>query len=109
MVKNEGKIIIVTEEQTNPFANPEKSRNGGGYDQPLIKFRLEGKEGTFHNTSCGEFGERYSLDWNNKSFDLDEVGSNRNYYSNFNERDKEIIAIFNEFFDIKILLESEID
>jgi len=48
-------------EETNPFANPEKANNGGGYSQPEIRFEFsDGIKGVIYDTSCGEFGSRIS-------------------------------------------------
>jgi len=48
--------------ETNPFANPDKANNGGGYSQPEIHLSFsDGTEGVIYDTSCGDFGTRISL------------------------------------------------
>lgn len=52
--------------QMNPFYDPAKANNGGGYDQPEISFTLFGwntelGEIRLRDTSCGDFGTRYDI------------------------------------------------
>jgi hypothetical protein len=59
-------INIVECQELNSFVDVNKANNGGGYAQPKITY-----SGYFNNrsivvtitdTSCGEFGSRYSVD-----------------------------------------------
>ena len=52
-------LMIVEEEQGNPFFNAEKAFDGGGYNQPQITFVYNGCIGRFLNNSCGSFGSDY--------------------------------------------------
>ena len=59
------KIISHDVTQLNPYYDPARSRNGGGYDQPLIKWSVlhtpSGRvyDVTEKDTSCGDFGTRF--------------------------------------------------
>lgn len=59
-------LKVLEDREQNPFYDPEKSYNGGGYHQPYQKltFDVEGKNYTliYDNTSCGDFGKRYEID-----------------------------------------------
>ena len=54
-------IIIVKETETNPYYDPKKTFNGGGYHQPLYEFEYGTWQGAFRDTSCGDFGSRYYI------------------------------------------------
>ncbi|EKI4464006.1 hypothetical protein PCV68_000984 [Staphylococcus pseudintermedius] len=60
-------VKILKIEETNENANPAKANNGGGYSHPRITFEYKGIQGVYHDTSCGDFGTRYSLEWNGKA------------------------------------------
>ena len=55
------KLVILREEETNAYYDPNKAGNGGGYHQPEYLFRYGSWNGYFRNTSCGGFGTRYYL------------------------------------------------
>ena len=55
------KLVILREEETNAYYDPNKAGNGGGYHQPQYDFQYGAWYGTFHDTSCGDFGTRYGL------------------------------------------------
>jgi len=55
------KIKILNEKQGNPYYDPTKTNNGGGYDQSIITFLVNGKKGVFKDNSCGDFGWRLCL------------------------------------------------
>lgn len=55
------RINIFQETETNPFYDPSRSRNGGGYHQPKYGIQFGAWCGTFRDTSCGDFGTRYGL------------------------------------------------
>ena len=57
----ENKIIILSEEEQNPFANERFSRNGGGYLQPHYKFEYRGIIGEVFDNNCGEYGTDYTV------------------------------------------------
>jgi hypothetical protein len=107
MIKN---IILLEDVEQNDFYNPEKSYNGGGYHQPLVKYSFEynGENYilTYNSTSCGDFGSRYyvriSRTKDNKTiydFDVDRI----------NNREDELY--FSDEFDVSFffnLLDSEL-
>ena len=67
--------------ETNPFANPEKSSNGGGYSQPLITGTIDGVPFELHDTSCGEFGDRCDLQLGEFFAQYDFMGNDYEYSS----------------------------
>ncbi len=54
---------IIEVEQGDPFYDEAKTNNGGGYNQPIIRFNLDGIEGVFRDMSCVDFGTHYHLEW----------------------------------------------
>ena len=54
-------VTNIKKEQMNPFYDPCFSKNGGGYDQPRYSAVVDGTEVVFTDSSCGDFGSRYSL------------------------------------------------
>lgn len=57
-------IKQTVEIEQNEFANPDRAQNGGGYFQPYLEFEFD-YDGSHYrfiidDTSCGDFGERYS-------------------------------------------------
>lgn len=61
---SEIKILSQNSAEQNEFYDPTKSNNGGGYSQPCRKtfFEYEGEqyELVFNDTSCGDFGSRFT-------------------------------------------------
>lgn len=59
------KILNVWGKEANEFRNPSTANNGGGYSQPYGGLTVQvGKEHLYievDDTSCGDFGERYSI------------------------------------------------
>ena len=60
------KVISVYGVNANPFYSPSKSNNGGGYWQPCGVALISLDDGELvtvdvDNTSCGDFGYRYSF------------------------------------------------
>lgn len=92
MIKKENKQFkIVSVEEQNPFFDISKSRNGGGYHQPLITFTFNGKTGFIDDSSCGDFGERFSVIFGDKYYWLDTInGYEEN--STFSKKDDMILA-----------------
>ena len=62
MIKN---IILIEEREQNDFFDKRKQNNGGGYHQPFKKYSFEYNNKTYtlvyDDTSCGDFGCRYSV------------------------------------------------
>ena len=66
-------ILEQNEENMNPHYDPEMDRNGGGYYQPKITLKLRVRTPhkefnrifTIEDTSCGDFGNRWSIDVDN--------------------------------------------
>lgn len=77
-MKNTINILGVKEQ--NAFVNPAKANNGGGYEQPEYAFEYKGVEGTYSDTSCGEFGTRYEVKWNGYSAYFGSMLSEREHY-----------------------------
>lgn len=108
-------IRILEQIETNPYYNPKKSSNGGGYSHPEITFEFNGIVGTFHDTSCGDFGTRFTVQWDGKKFELDEIQRGTHpeksfrYVSTFSEEDKPFIKEFEKLFGKKIMTASEVD
>ncbi len=63
--KDESFLDLVAEVEGNPFADPERSRDGGGYEQPHRvwrgKWRGKALEVEVFDTSCGDFGGRWHM------------------------------------------------
>ena len=76
---------IINRVEQNPFANPRKANNGGGYFQPRIDFTLRGIKGVINDTSCGDFGDRIQIVWGNKEYYLDSVSREEEEYSTFSK------------------------
>jgi hypothetical protein len=60
-----GEAFVVRETESNPHADPRYANNGGGYHQPqfvLTADKLPNWELTLLDTSCGDFGTRYSAE-----------------------------------------------
>ena len=74
---------VIKIEQTNPYYDPDKAYDGGGYDQPKYTFLFRGIQGTFTDSSCGAFGMRYDLNWNGLMANYDDVGRDIDVYSDF--------------------------
>ena len=82
MIKN---IVLIEDREQNPFFNPEKSYNGGGYHQPFKKYSFEYKGETYtlvyDSTGCGDFGCRYNVSICNQEnktiydYNIDRVGN----------------------------------
>lgn len=54
-------MTIVKYEEQNSFADPRKANNGGGYHQPLIVCEMGTHTLVIDDTSCGDFGRRYTV------------------------------------------------
>ena len=58
-------LKLTRKEQLNPAYNPRFANNGGGYNQPDYIFTgaFNGNpvEVSIHDTSCGDFGDRYYI------------------------------------------------
>ena len=106
------KLVILREEETNPYYDPRKSRNGGGYHQPLYEFEYGAWEGTFRDTSCGDFGTRYTLSMSNggKIYRAGWGTMDDNWSSNFPDQfpEPDFYKDFKETFDVRIPMENEV-
>ena len=83
-MKKENFEILKVEEQ-NPYVDPMKANNGGGYSQPLITFVFNGTTGYIDDSSCGDFGERIHIEYKDKSYCVDAVGREKEEYSSFSK------------------------
>jgi|GEM_PF-2222809 len=63
--QEKGILVSILSEETNPYFNPEKAHDGGGYSQPHRiwrgQFGGEPLEVEVFDTSCGDFGRRWSM------------------------------------------------
>lgn len=62
------KFLFATGEETNPFADADRAGDGGGYFQPCghgyaVTPRGELVEWSYGDESCGDFGERYYIQY----------------------------------------------
>lgn len=56
-------IKIIETKQINENYDPQKANNGGGYKHTETTFILaNGDRGVYRDTSCGDFGTRYTLE-----------------------------------------------
>jgi len=95
-MKNLIKILKI--EERNPYADPDKCNDGGGYFQPLITFEYNGKIGTIDDASCGDFGRRYFIEFGNKYYNYDGISYPIIEETNFTEEDYQFIDTFNKMF-----------
>lgn len=92
----ENKIIILSEEEQNPFANERFSRNGGGYLQPHYRFEYKGIVGDVYDNNCGEYGEEYHVYYNGQQAGFSNKDGWEDAYTTFT--DGEFVEAFNEEF-----------
>lgn len=87
-------IKVLKIKQGNPHFDPRKQNDGGGYDQPIVTFEKDRIIGTYHNSSCGDFGSRHRLEWNDKVEIWGTMEPDFNYHDDFNEDEfDEIIMV----------------
>ncbi len=97
--------------EQNPYADPRKANNGGGYSQPRIDFTLRGIKGCINDTSCGDFGDRVEIVYGNKEYYFDSVSRERTEYSDFSKfKDSDVQAVkeIKEYTGYKIRFKEEI-
>ena len=97
--------------EQNPFADPKKASNGGGYFQPRIDFTLRGIKGCINDTSCGDFGDRVEIVYGNKKYYLDSVSREYIEYSDFSKfkhSDRQVVDEIKQYTGYKILFKEEI-
>lgn len=102
---NMKKINVLSKIETNSFADSSKANNGGGYSQPLYKFMYNGKTGYFSDDSCGDFGSRYSLEYDGQIFQWGSMLKDfETYYPSETVREKmeEFFLAFEETFGLEI-------
>ena len=97
--------------EQNPFADPKKASNGGGYFQPRIDFTLRGIKGCINDTSCGDFGDRITITYGNKEYFLDSVSRDYIEYSDFSKfkhSDRQAVEEIKKYTGYKIAFKEEI-
>lgn len=58
------RFAVTNVKKTNEFEDWRTANNGGGYPQRDIRFKSsDGKAGCLQDTSCGDFGSRYQLNY----------------------------------------------
>jgi hypothetical protein len=104
-------INIITVKEQNEFYNSSKINNGGGYAQPIVLFEVNGTPGFYQDLSCGDFGKRFTVKFDNRIYECDEVGkfslADYEYYSEFGDEYLEFIDEFESVFGVRILTISE--
>ena len=91
-------IKIISIEERNPYADPDKCNDGGGYYQPSIIFEYDGQIGKIEDCNCGDFGKRYFVEFGDKYYHYDGISYNPIEETNFTEDDNDFIEEFNKTF-----------
>ena len=102
---------IINRVEQNPFANPRKTNNGGGYFQPRIEFTFKGKKGFINDTSCGDFGDRVEIVWGNKEYYIDSVSREYTEYSTFSKlkhNDRQVVNEIKKHTGYKVCFKEDI-
>ena len=98
--------------EQNPFVNPKKANNGGGYSQPRIDFTLRGIKGCINDTSCGDFGDRVEIVYGGKEYFYDSVSREEEEYSTFSKfkhSDRQAVKEIKKYTGYRILFKEEIE
>lgn len=90
------KIIILSEEEQNPFADERHSRNGGGYLQPHYQFEYKGIVGDVYDNNCGEYGTDYTVAYNGEEATFCTKDGREEDFTTFTDR--EFVEAFNKEF-----------
>lgn len=107
----ENNFVILEVREQNPFADPRKANNGGGYFQPRIDFTFRGKKGFINDTSCGDFGDRVEIVYGDKEYFFDSVSREEEEYSTFSKfkhSDRQVVKKIKEYTGYKISFKEEI-
>ena len=110
-MKKEKIFKINNRVEQNPFADPRKANNGGGYSQPRIDFTLRGKKGFISDTSCGDFGDRIQIVYGNKEYFIDSVSRDYIEYSDFSNKkhsDRLVVKEIRKYTGYKITFKEEV-
>ncbi len=110
-MKKETVFNLNSRVEQNPFADPRKANNGGGYSQPRIDFTLRGIRGFISDTSCGDFGDRVEIVYGNKEYYFDSVSREYIEYSDFSKiksSDRQAVKEIKEYTGYKIRFKEEI-
>lgn len=92
----ENKIIILSEEEQNPFADERHSCNGGGYLQPHYQFEYKGIVGDVYDNNCGEYGTDYTVAYNGEEATFCTKDGREEDFTTFTDR--EFVEAFNKEF-----------
>lgn len=77
------KITNIQVEQGNPFYDPARGNDGGGYDQPEIKFDYGFERCYISDSSCGDFGDRFTVERGEQVYSFNQVDRGAEEYSDF--------------------------
>ena len=77
--EGELKIVEIDEEDLNPYADVRFCNNGGGYLQYSVTYEINGCTLEYEDTSCGDFGDRYSTTFGPYSYSYDGVSGDGEY------------------------------
>ena len=106
------KIEILQVAEMNDHYDTSKTRNGGGYHQPKYDFQYGEWAGVFTDTSCGDFGTRYTLRISNgnKTYRAGWGTMYKDWTSDFPDQFPEqgFYQAFEQTFDEKIPTENEV-
>jgi hypothetical protein len=97
--------------EQNPFVDPLKANNGGGYHQPLITFTFNGKTGSISDTSCGDFGHRIQIVYGDKEYYYDSVSREYIEYSTFSKlkhNDRQVVNEIKKHTGYKVCFKEDI-
>jgi|LSQX01.3.fsa_nt_gb hypothetical protein len=89
-------ITEISRAEQNSHYDQAKCNNGGGYSQPLITFEYNGKIGTINDTSCGDFGDRYTVEYDGKYYTYDNASNPTREETNLTANDAEFVEEFNK-------------
>jgi hypothetical protein len=109
-MKKETIFNINSRVEQNPFADPRKANNGGGYSQPRIDFTFRGIKGFINDTSCGDFGDRVEIVYGDKKYYFDSVSKEYVEYSDFSKfkhSDRQAAKEIEKYTGYKILFKEE--
>lgn len=86
-------IIIISEEEQNPFADENLRHNGRGYLQPHITFEFKGIVGEIFDNNHGEYGTDYTVSYNGEEAVFCTKSGKEEDWSTFT--DSEFVEAFN--------------
>ncbi len=111
-MKKEKIFNLISRVEQNPFVDPRKANNGGGYSQPRIDFTLRGIKGCINDTSCGDFGDRVEIVYGTKIYYFDSVSREEEEYSTFSNKkhsDRQAVKEIKKYTGYRISFKEELE